>query len=290
VLSIFSVPKAFRSETAVAQRNAIESWRRLDRDCEIILCGNEDGTEAAAKEFGAKYIADIPRNHYGTPLVNAAFDLAGRAATHRMLCYVNADIILMRDMIFAVDAIQFAAFLMIGRRWDLWLTGSWDFSAADWETALRAYVREKGELHAPTGIDYFVFPRGAVGNLPPFAVGRPGWDNWVVYQARSSGLPVIDATPVVTAVHQNHGYAHVKHATDHTHEGPEADHNRELINGWDKVFDVRDATYRLVPASPDRLRLRKNWRTAPVPLLRAQKQLLYFAGAGARALQRHFAS
>src|SRR5690242_1228043 len=110
MLSIFSVPKPFRSDIAVAQRNAIESWRRLHPDCEIILCGDEDGTEAAAEEFGAKYIADVPRNGYGTPLISAVFELAGGAASHPMLCYVNADIILLRDLILAIAAVDLARF------------------------------------------------------------------------------------------------------------------------------------------------------------------------------------
>jgi len=27
-------------------------------------------------------------------------------------------------------------------------------------------------------IDYFVYPKGIMGDIPPFAVGRPGWDIW----------------------------------------------------------------------------------------------------------------
>ncbi|HEY7168766.1 MAG TPA: hypothetical protein VIB79_29680 [Candidatus Binatia bacterium] len=289
MLSIFSVPKPFESEAAVAQRNAIESWRRLHPDCEIILCGDEEGTESSAREFGAKFVRDVPRNALGTPLISAVFEVAERAASRGILCYVNGDIILTRDVISAVRSVQLSEFLMIGRRWDVWLREAWNFND-NWETALRAYVREHGVLHPATGIDYFIYPRGTIGNLPPFAVGRPGWDNWVVYQARARGIPVIDATRAITVVHQNHGYAHVKGATDPTHEGPEADRNRELINGWDKVFDIRDATHRLVPGQEGSCLLRKNWRTVPVPVLRAQKQLFYLAGAGARAMQRHFAS
>jgi len=58
------------------------------------------------------------------------------------------------------------------------------------------------------GLDYFIFPCGLFRDIPPFAVGRPAWDNWLVYKARSLGLPVIDATKMVTAIHQNHAYSH----------------------------------------------------------------------------------
>ena len=31
--------------------------------------------------------------------------------------------------------------------------------------------------------------------MPDFAIGRAGWDNWMIYHARQQGWPVIDGTP-----------------------------------------------------------------------------------------------
>ena len=44
-------------------------------------------------------------------------------------------------------------------------------------------------------------------NVPPFAIGRLKWDNWLVWKARVQGFPIIDVTEAVTIVHQNHEYA-----------------------------------------------------------------------------------
>src|SRR5262249_58843231 len=97
MITLFAIPKPFRGHIGVIQRNAIESWARLRPTCQIILLGNDDGTFEAAKEFGAEYIPEVGRNEFGTPLLDSAFAAAERVATNGLLCYINADIILMRD-------------------------------------------------------------------------------------------------------------------------------------------------------------------------------------------------
>jgi hypothetical protein len=106
------------------------------------------------------------------------------------------------------------------------------------------------------------------------------------------GLPVIDATRVVTAIHQNHDYAHVKFATDKTTEGPEALRNRDLIGDWGCMFTIRDATHFLQPAltastSPYAT---KNFRTLPVALIKQWKRFSFLCGAGGRVLKRRLSA
>ena len=253
MLSIFSVPKPFLGHIGIIQRNAILSWSRLYPACEIILCGDEPGTKEIAAQVKAKYIPDIARNEYGTPLLDSMFDHATCTASHRLMCYVNADIILPSESIHAVQRIRFRQFLMVGQRWDLDLREPWDFDGPDWEERLHRYVADNGVLHPPSGSDYFVFPRDSeIGRLPPFSVGRPGWDNWLIYHARSLRIPVIDATPMVTVVHQNHGYGHVPNKVGETWEGPEADYNRDLIGSWDRAFTLADANWVLTSEGPRR--------------------------------------
>ena len=40
--------------------------------------------------------------------------------------------------------------------------------------------RGHGTLDLGSGSDYFVFPRTTDFGIPSFAVGRPGWDNWMM--------------------------------------------------------------------------------------------------------------
>jgi len=250
MLTLFTIPKPFRGHIAVIQRNAIRSWTLLRPACEIILFGDDEGTAEIAAELGVRHVPNVARNEYGTPLVNSIFEAAERAATYDLLCYVNADIILMNDFMEAVQQVsgRRRRFLMVGRRWDVDIKRSWDFGRPDWKEQLRTYVIRNGKLHSVWGIDYFVFPRGLWQNIPPFALGRLVWDNWLIYRARSLRIPVIDATYRVMAVHQNHDYAHHPKGEVGVREGPEAKHNLEIAGGYDHTFTLEDATYILTPS------------------------------------------
>jgi hypothetical protein len=256
MLTIFSVPKPFQGHIGIIQRNALQSWAHLNPPCEIILCGDESGTEQAAAEVKARYITNIVSNEYGTPLLDSAFDQAQKIANHRLICYVNADIILLSDFIPAVQRIRFPMFLAVGQRWDINLAEPWDFKPSDWEERLRRYVVDYGVRHPPAGSDYFVFPRDcAIGKLPPFAVGRPGWDNWMIFRARQLGIPVIDVTRVVTVIHQNHGYEHLPHGMEGAWKGPESRRNLELAGGFAHAFTLQDANRVLTPQGLKRPKL-----------------------------------
>jgi hypothetical protein len=244
--SFFTIPKPFRGHAGVIQRNAVRSWARVP-GAEILLFGHEEGCEEIAKEVGATWEPSLPCNEWGTPRLDAAFERARRRARNEWLCYVNADIILFPAMQDALARIPFSDFLVCGRRVNIDLEAEWDWRAPDAEARLRSRAAEEGVLHSTRGMDYFVFPRdSALGRLPPFAVGRPGWDNYFVYRARQKlGLPVVDATRGVLALHQNHGHQHVQQRTGDRWEGPEARENRSLMPRRAGRFDVLDADYEL---------------------------------------------
>lgn len=253
LLTIFTIPKAFRGHIGVIQRNAIQSWLKLSPACEVILFGHEEGVAEFAKELGIRNIVDVAYTNYGTPRLNSVFEIAQHIARHSLICYVNSDIILFDDFILAAQRVKNCQFLLVGRRWRIALDESLNFENPAWETKLRADVKERGILGRNNAIDYFIFPRGLVKEMPPFAVGRPGWDNWLIYNMRNIGIPVIDATRVLMAIHQDHDYAHIPGGDGKSYEGPEADENRALLGGASYVFTVDDATkvltrYGLLPA------------------------------------------
>jgi hypothetical protein len=99
-------------------------------------------------------------------------------------------------------------FLMVGQRWGLDLTEPFDFSP-DWEARLRLLVEQRGKFYSPWGIDYFVFPRHLYNEVPNFTIGRPAWDNWMVYHALQTWGLAVDATRSVMVVHQAHDYSHL---------------------------------------------------------------------------------
>jgi hypothetical protein len=270
MLTVFTIPKAFTGHIGIIQRNAVKSWTLLGPDCEVFLCGNDPGTEETAHDLGTKFIPDIPRNEFGTPLLNATFDAVRKAAKNEILCYVNADIIFLSDLLDAVrrTARKMGQFLLVGQRWDVDITVPWNFDSAAWEEEIRSHVTTVGKPHAPTGSDYFVFRnQGKIGDLPPFAVGRPGWDCWLIYHARKLGVPVVDASKAVTVIHQNHDYRHVPEKSGkfdgRVWTGPEAEKHDQLIGNRLHYFDLQYATHvltrwALLPAF-DYTRLRSRW-------------------------------
>ena len=256
MLTLFAIPKPFRGHIGIIQRNAIKSWTFSHPQCEIILFGDDEGTAEVAREFGVRHISQVARSKFGTPLLSDLFEKAQRLASHRLLCYVNADILLMSGLLEAVQVVCEWRnwFLMIGRRWDIAITELWDFSPRDWEERLRRYVLERGRLCGEHAIDYFAFPKGFYEHIPPFAIGRFSFDSWLIFKAISSGHPVVDATSALMIAHQNHDYAHLSIpdeqdlSWDKALKLEEFKLNYELLGGETRRFGVGEATHVLTEA------------------------------------------
>lgn len=248
MLTLFCAPKAFIGHFAIIQRNAIRSWVRLRPACEIILLGNEKGIAELAGELGVRHIPEIPRNEFGTPLLDGMFETARSVATGDILGYVNSDIILMSDFIPAIDRIAACRkrFLMVGHRRDVVLEEELVFDT-DWEQHLRSLVQQN--LKFGDGMDFFVFPKDLWGGIPPFALGRFYWDDWFVYAARLRKAVVVDATPSVMAVHQYHDYSHLSGGKRSAAEGPESKRNYALLGNITNRFTKWEATHILTPSS-----------------------------------------
>lgn len=241
LLTLFTVPKGFMGHVGVIQRNAIGSWKQLETAVDVILVGDDHGVNETAGELGVRHVPRVEHNEYGTPILSSVFHAARDASDAPLLAYVNADIILFQDFVAAAAKLP-KTHLMVGRRWDVELREELDFGQS-WESELRRTVEATGVRAPPLWIDYFVFPRDSqLVNLPPFVVGRPYWDSWMIYQARSLGIPVVDATPCVDAVHQNHGYAHIPHRSGGRWHGPEAEANA-AVAGDIPPMSIHHATH-----------------------------------------------
>jgi hypothetical protein len=259
-LTLFSIPKGFSdAHVSLIQRNALASWRALGPDVEVLVMGDDPGVAEAAAEFGATHVGDPAKNEFGTPLLDWAFRQAAARGSGELLCYVNADIILLDDFLASVRRLPLEASLSIGQRWDCDIRSPIDFTGDG--RSLSGWARQNGTLDLGRGSDYFVYPRGTDFGLPPFAVGRPGWDNWIIGRTLDLGLPLIDITESVTVIHQNHEYGHVADRRGSDWEGPEAQHNRQL-GGWLERYlhTPSNATHLLIPSGLRRARSSKHLR------------------------------
>lgn len=247
MLTLFAIPKAFCGHTGIIQRNAIESWARLGRGCRVVLFGDEEGTAEVARELRLDHVPEIAVNEFGTPLVNGLFQRARELAAHDELCYVNSDIILLGDFLPAVQrvSVRRGRFLMVGQCWSLDLRKPVPFSDPSWEAQILRQVSESAVRRGSRYIDYFVFSRDLYQEMPPLAVGRAGFDNWLVWKARARGAAVVNASRVVTAVHQQHDYSHVRGGREWSYSGPEAVRNVQLAGGPEHLYGIDDASHAL---------------------------------------------
>ena len=246
LLTIFSIPKAFKGHIGIIQRNAIGSWTKLKPRPEILLLGNDEGTAEAAREFGLRHLPNVATNEHGTPLLSDLFRQAEAAAGFPWMCYVNADIILLSDFLRAAAWMQkvFPRSLMVSKRINLDVSEKLIFDSK-WEAAIQRRGRVSGQDEHYTGIDAFVFPKGLYPAIPDFAIGRLWFDHWLIKAVREQNLPVVDASLVAPLLHQNHDYNHVSGGREQVWRGEEAERNFQLYGAVKDSYTLLDVTHKI---------------------------------------------
>jgi hypothetical protein len=243
-ITIFTAPKPFTDpHIGLIQRNAIQSWLHLGDEVNVLMIGNEPGMAEFASELGILHLPEVTCNSLGTPLVSSIFALARQASTSPILAYINADILLTPQFLSVSSQVycQLKQFLIVGQRYDLDVQQPFDFTPR-WDSSLISDVINRGRIHPPAGSDYFIFPRTCFTALPAFTIGRAGWDNWMIYHARTQHIPVIDASASIMVIHQDHDYSHLPGGQPH-YRLPESSENTRLAGGRRAIFTLNDADY-----------------------------------------------
>ena len=245
VLTIFAVPKPFAGHIGTIQRNAIRSWTRLEPACQVIICGDEAGCREIVSEFALDHIPDVATNELGTPLLDSVFRQAEELSARDRLCYVNGDLILFPSFLDAIKRVEAACprSLAVGETTNLEITD--ELGADDDFEKLERRALASGEVRGRAFVDFFVFPRGSIGALPDFVVGRPYWDNWMIWNARKLAIPVVDLSPSTLVVHQAHDYDHVMQSTGPKWKVRRLDRNLEVLGPREHLFTLDEATHRL---------------------------------------------
>lgn len=244
MITLFTTTKNFEGEFNIIQRNAISSWRAISNDIEIIIIGQSNGAEEVAGQFNAKYINEVKCTLQGTPTIKGLFDVAETNSLNDILCYVNADIILPKNFLEIIDILKIISqnFMAVGYRWDLDIRELIDFqneliSRKFWDNAI-----ENAQKHACTGIDYFFYRKGSINILSNIAIGRFGWDNWFLWQARRMRIPLIDLSKEFFIIHQNHSYNNdLLEDKDDILKSQDGIENSKIIG--DRTLNLLDCTY-----------------------------------------------
>lgn len=229
------------------QRNAIQSWLRIVPAPQILLFGDREGVAETAAEFGVTYVPGIKRGGTGRDLMSDAFARATVLAGRDILCYANADMILpptFNDVLRAIDAEKW---LLVGERWDAPILDAIDFSPGWWKR-IEAFARKTGGSPGVCSMDYFAFPKGMYADLPDMAAGAWYTDNVILSRALEARIPVIDATQVVFAIHQQHDHSYYPGGLPGIAEGAESMQAKALLPDGE-AKNLAHATVKLLPGA-----------------------------------------
>lgn len=213
MLTIFSSPRPFTEQRfAKIQLNSVKSWLHLEPKPRIILLGDrkyESGIEMLA-DLGCEIVGKIKRNQWGTPLVGDMLIRAQNMAKTNIVAWINTDLIMLQDFMEAIQQVEgkFEQWLLIGAKWRLYgKPPEIDFNKKNWQRDIRRLCERNGDRQPRSGSNYQVFTNGLFqGKIykRPVAWGRIKMDTWLVWQVLKRGIPVIDATDAILAVHQDH--------------------------------------------------------------------------------------
>lgn len=189
--------------TEQLQLNALKSWQALP-DTEIIVLGDSQGTAEFCKIHNLKRVKKVRQHEDGLEYLNDVFIKGTKAASSDVVMYVNSDIVLPPNTVEIATAIDAVRFLGIGQRWNHPTPPPIDTTNPNWWQNYEREARRLGTHHPPTGIDYYIFPKNGLPTLPDVTIGRYYVDNATLGAFKREGIPLIDCTPVLFAVHQNH--------------------------------------------------------------------------------------
>lgn len=179
--------------------NAIVSWKKVFPEATLITF--DGGT-------GNPMIGHRRVNHYnGLPLVNEMFGQVYEMSIKGPLLFINSDCILTHSMAGAVAYLSQVKirWLATGRRSEIEPEDADSVEQASWEEDILAKYPDP-EMLPSCGADWFLYPRSSFTGckMPPFAIARTCYDNWIIWDAHKRGVKVIDCTNSVTVYHQIH--------------------------------------------------------------------------------------
>lgn len=275
MITVLASPKPWIGRVAKIQEKAIQSWKHIHPDVEIILYGNSPGTAVACQKFGICHIPNIEANENEIPFFGAIVDHAAKHAKYDTQAYVNCDILLTPHILNAIKSIHFSDFLMIGQRIDLSEWVAIETVDPDLINKLIALSQSGGiNLHLPAGSDYFMFKRGMWHDLPPVVIGRGGYDGALIASCLQRCIPVVDATLSILALHQFHDYEHVSGGDNEIFYGKEAQQNLNL-NSVQNGLSLLDAQWRFNGSVLKRTWSRGDWPRAIETSLRIRKKTIF---------------
>lgn len=207
MISIVTTFKPFKGIFKTIQLNALRSWLRFCPSCEIIILGDDEGSKQVADEYGLLHVTNIPRNSFGTPLLDGLIKIGSDNARFDTICLMNSDIILLKVDLRSLERVtRLKKYLLTSKRRDVIINGLINYEDAK----QLEYLWNCVKMVQPKGNDLFMFRRDTIEDyVPPLPIGRGDHARLLIYLALKMKMPVIDATRTIYTLHQHHDYSHI---------------------------------------------------------------------------------
>jgi len=184
----------------------------------------------------------------GGEVIRDMFQDATKRGVGQLLLYLNSDILLDDSAVKVVEKLRARPGPWLGsaRRWCL---PKWSDVVPESELEWRSFfnsAEKSGRWGEACALDIFLFCGLSFERMPPFFIGHRGWDNWMIYHARTLRIPVIDMSNEMRVIHCDHDYSYAKgNSAPSRRDGPLEEANLQMLGGEERLFHLGHATNEL---------------------------------------------
>ncbi|KAH3844279.1 uncharacterized protein LOC127872752 [Dreissena polymorpha] len=186
------------------------NWRTLP-DVNLIVFSDSEDVNRLSKAAGWS-VVPIQNKAAGAPILPEMFIEAKKTFKSYFYAYANGDLLFTDSLITTLRTVlcsheyfkseKSSGLLIVGRRTNIPAASVINDDAISW-SKLHSLAKSQGELFQTDAEDYFISDsKYPWESFQPVAVGRRGYDNWVVAFSRYSNKTVIDASETVLCLHQ----------------------------------------------------------------------------------------
>jgi len=242
MLTILTTPKSTMGKAGMDFNNALLNWNCLEPHPQVLVFNCDD--EKFVTERGATHIDGVRSTDMGIPYMDDMLRIGQQMAYYDAIMLTSDHLLFLPGLMEAVYRVtkRFDNFLAIGQRYDADIQRLIDFTSSSWEQELESY-RKKGHLHGPSAKDYMIMSKGFPLEIPPFIIGRPWYDTWLVVASLKAGIPVVDLSRTVTAIHPNHDYSQIPGNPKANHGNPGELYNAQLAVGCSGKGHITTSTW-----------------------------------------------
>ena len=195
----------YDEEKLFVNNNTLFNWKNLP-NVNLVIFSNCSTVQYYAK-LANWHVLPVLVEAANAPVLPNMFQSVMREFDSDFYGYANADLLFTDDLVTTLETIlcemDFTrSLLVVGKRTNIPASYITQEGALSWEF-LKISAENYGTLFQPDAEDYFITEKNFPwGGFLPLAVGRRGYDNWIVTFSRQNNIPVIDVSGSVLCLHQ----------------------------------------------------------------------------------------